>query len=323
LIYYLTSAARAFTMRDFLAGRGAALRRRIAMLTYDALARRRSLAPGTYIFSDVDRLAPAQAELAARAHGAISAAGWPVLNHPTRTCSRYRLLRRLYEHGINDFNVYRATEERRPERYPVFLRDAVEHTGAASGLLRDAAALDAALAARDAAGLSPETTLIVEFRDTADTGGVYRKYSAFGIRGQVLPRHVCFGRDWVLKAGTLFEPDYLAEERAYVETNPHAGALARVFALAGADFGRVDYAVAGGRLVVFEINTNPGNPVAPHNFGGAAREPVHAIFLPSYLAALEALDVEPRGRDLPVPWPRRRFPRRAWRALRRRLRDLT
>lgn len=53
----------------------------------------------------------------------------------------------------------------------------------------------------------------------------------------------------------------------YVLGNPHEAAPRRIFALAGVDYGRIDYGVRGETLQVWEINTNPTL--------GPSRGPVH------------------------------------------------
>ena len=42
-----------------------------------------------------------------------------------------------------------------------------------------------------------------------------------------------------------------------METNPHERELREIFRLARIDYGKIDYAVLGDRLQVWEINTNP------------------------------------------------------------------
>ncbi len=42
-----------------------------------------------------------------------------------------------------------------------------------------------------------------------------------------------------------------------METNPHERQLREIFRRARIDFGKIDYAMLGDRLQVWEINTNP------------------------------------------------------------------
>ena len=207
----------------------------------------------------------------------LAAAGARLLNHPTRSMRRYELLRTLRATGRNRFGVYRADEVRRPERYPVFLRDAHEHTGSRTPLLADEAALDAALSDLLSSGTSRADTLVVEFCDTADAAGWYRKYSAFVVDGRVLPRHLFVAPEWQVKAASSYAPEHLEEERRYVAANPHEAIVREIFALARIEWGRIDYALVGDAVQVWEINSNPMILTAAHA-GDAARRPVHEAF---------------------------------------------
>jgi len=289
-IVYLVTAEHAYTMGKFLDSWGRAWRDRIRVVSYaEALATPRSglraRLPGarrlperaTWIFSDVERMTPAAATSAAALWERLAAAGARLLNHPTRSMRRYELLRTLHARGRNRFGVYRADEVRRPERYPVFLRDAHEHTGSRTPLLADEAALDAALADLLSSGASRADTLVVEFCDTADAAGCYRKYSAFVVDGRVLPRHLFFAHEWQVKTATSYAPGHLEEERRYLAANPHEATLREIFALARIDWGRIDYALLGDAVQVWEINSNPMILTAAHAEDGA-RRPVHEAF---------------------------------------------
>jgi hypothetical protein len=77
------------------------------------------------------------------------------------------------------------------------------------------------------------------------------------------------------------------EEMAYVQENPHEAEVMDAFERARIRFGRMDYTRVGGRLVVYEINTN-----ATFTRSGIAdeRQERRNIVLTRMLAALEALD---------------------------------
>jgi hypothetical protein len=99
--------------------------------------------------------------------------------------------------------------------------------------------------------------LVVEFCNTADAAGVFRKYSAFVVGEQILPRHLIFGRHWNLKKPDLNSEDLSREQLEYLETNPHESFLRDIFRLAHVDYGRIDYSLAGDVPQVWEINTHP------------------------------------------------------------------
>jgi hypothetical protein len=168
--------------------------------------------------------------------------------------SRYELLHTLHREGINRFDAHRPDEPRADLRFPVFLRSAREHDGNLTPLLRDRGELDRAL---EAAGRPLDELLVVEFCDTSDEEGLFRKYAAFLVDGRIIPRHLLFARQWSVKAPTLVDPACVQEEWAYLRSNPHEEELKRIFRLARIDYGRIDYAMLDGRPQVWEINTNP------------------------------------------------------------------
>lgn len=215
--------------------------------------------PATYVFADIERLAPWQAERAAEAWQALSEMRSPVrlLNHPTRSMRRFELLRTLHERGINRFDVYRLTEARWPARYPVFLRRENDHGGPISPLLGSRDELVVAIAELDRRGQSRDGIIVTEFCDTADVRGVYRKYGAFVVGERVIPKSVQFSQRWVQKNRDLQGEAFAREECEYLERNPHEVEVREIFRLARIDFGRMDYAIADGRIQVWEINTNP------------------------------------------------------------------
>ncbi len=179
---------------------------------------------------------------------------------------RYELLRTLYERGDNAFNAYRLVECRRPQRWPVFIRDEHEHTKNLTELLHTPEELDAAVAEIFARGYSREDKLVVEFCDTRDGHqGLFYVYSAYLVGERVIPRSLSANRSWVLGRGDqkyVKTPEVLEKRRRYVETNPHQLELREIFQLARIDYGKIDYAILGDRLQVWEINTNP-NVLAP------------------------------------------------------------
>jgi hypothetical protein len=290
MIVFLNTRGFQNTVRDFVRSYGRAMAATVAARSYERFVTRSRLRPGTYVFGDVERLAPEEADRAAGLWQRLAdLGGCRLLNHPTRSMRRYELLRTLREHGGNRFDVYRASEHRAPRRFPVFLRGENDHGGSRTPLLHDPAALTRALADLDAAGTSRDETLITEFCDTVGADGVYRKYAAFIVGDRIIPRHVFFGDAWMVKYSTRHDPRLLEEERAYLEENPHAAALREVFGTARIDYGRVDYGLADGALQVWEINTNPLT-VSFRHAGGPARKPVQSQFAERFAEALRALE---------------------------------
>jgi hypothetical protein len=210
----------------------------------------------SYIFSDFDRLKPEETKRATQLWEDLWRRGVRLLNHPRDSLTRYPLLCTLYTEGINRFRPYRL-DHLEHGRFPMFLRRSNEHFGPLTELLYDAAELEAALGKlREESRLGPEV-IAVEYVDVRGEDGVFRKYSAFNIGGQIIPRHVLYSEHWVQKFPSLLSAKQLSEERQYLDENPHEQELKRIFELANIDYGRIDYGVLEGKLQVWEINCNP------------------------------------------------------------------
>lgn len=319
MIFYVVTRSQRRLVDRFLEGRGRALVGKLRPVSYEGLLRRRRLPVGHYVFADLERLSPRQAEGAARVWEllASSSSGGRLFNHPTRVLRRYELLRRLRESGVNESGAYRLTEAREPERYPVFMRRENDHAGSRTPLLRTPEELRRAIEELDRAGWSREDAIVCEFCDTADAAGVYRKYAAFLVNGRILPRHVFFSKHWVVKDADRIDEAGLRIEQEYLAENPHEAELRRVFELARIDYGRIDYSLRGSGIEVWEINTHPTLPTIP-GAGGPAREAINAGFTRGLVAALEEIAAEPvaAGRGVPTGLPA--FP--AAKALSRRVR---
>lgn len=254
MIFYIVTREHGYTIRPYADGWG-----RMRRLPYDDLFMKRRCEPGTYIFTDVDRLTPSERKLAASVWRQLSdhAPAVRLLNDPARVPARYELLCALAHSGVNRYRAWLASEDRRGVRFPVFVRVANEHTGSLTPLLRNEAELTRALRWARLQGHRLHDLLVVEFCDTSDADGLYRKYSAFLVGDEVLPRHLFLSRRWLIKKPDI-ESDAVAKERdAYLWGNPHAERLRAIFRQVGIDYGRVDYSMLGDDPQVWEINTNP------------------------------------------------------------------
>jgi hypothetical protein len=259
MIVYLSTRAHAYTIRDFLDGPGAALADRIRPLAYeDVLHDGIGDAPAdTCIFADLERLSMERAVAAARLWTTLARRGCRLLNHPTRILRRFEMLRVMHGQRINDFDVYRATDLPRPKRWPVFLRGENNHAGPVSKLLPDQVRLDGAIGAMRRRGWPLEGMIAVEYCDTREPDGLYRKYGVFRLGEAIVPGHMDVSANWVVKDLDVLEPAEIARELDYVRTNPHATPIAEAFGLARIDYGRIDVGIRDGRIRVWEINTNP------------------------------------------------------------------
>ncbi|MEX1107668.1 MAG: hypothetical protein WEC00_02035 [Dongiaceae bacterium] len=213
----------------------------------------------TYIFTDFDRLSLAHWHRVAMAYRAMKAAGLRVFNDPAKAPSRYGLLRRLYEAGINDFNAYRVEERIRPSRWPVFLRNEGGHDRPLTDLVQDWDTLQRAIDAAIEAGKPAATLLIVEYCAEPLVGNLYRKLSSFQIGPRTLASTAVHEDSWLVKYGKkgIAGPALYEDELRIIRENPYKETLATTFRLADTEYGRADFGIVGGRPQIYEINTNP------------------------------------------------------------------
>ena len=279
-------------MRSFLYTWGKDLAPKIKILEYQRAFRKRRFLPGTYIFSDVERLTPRESEWAAGIHNSLRSQ-WGddilLLNHPTLSMRRFELLRVLHQNGTNTHNAFRLIGGDYPERYPVFIRSADDHAGATSPLIHSRRALEKEIERLTRFGKSREDKIIVEFCDTADQDGIYRKYSAFLINETIVPRHVCFSRNWQVKIPDVSNQKLIREETEFINSNNHADRLKNIFATARIQYGRIDYGIEDGTIRVWEINTNPriASYISSEN---PARHKAQVLFLRLLQQAVERID---------------------------------
>jgi hypothetical protein len=217
---------------------------------------------------------------------------------------RYQLLKRLSDRGFNPFRAYRLNEARDGIRFPVFVREENEHTGSLSGLIENESDLQKTMTELTVAGKDARNLLIVEYCHTADAGGMFRKYAAMKIADRLVPRHVMFSSGWVDKHAEVIDMQKIGEELAYLKLNPHERELREAFSLASIDYGRVDYSLKDGRVVIWEINTNPVIMAQPAKCD-PERLPGQARSAKGIAEAFEAIDSPTNGHVIDLKWDRK------------------
>jgi len=259
VIFFVTPARADWTVREYLSKWGLPVADRIRIRHYEDFLAASAFERGTYVLSGLCGLTPGGRDrLQELMERLTREGGFRFLNHPARSLRRLGLLEELSRRGLNAFRAVRATADFERLRYPVFLRSEMTHDGALSSLLRSPHDVEAAIGRSLLRGRLLKDLLVVEFVDTADAAGNYRKYSAFVVGDRVLPRSLEIGRNWMLKhSRSEFTLPIMEEERAYMVGNPHGAELARIFAAARIEYGRIDYAIADGRLCTWEINLHP------------------------------------------------------------------
>lgn len=271
----------------------------VRIRTYHRAFRSSRLRLATYVFCDLDRLSFWELEVAAHLYRELAREGARVLNDPARARQRFGLLRTLKEAGINSFDVWRVADTGRPDpdRYPVFLRTEAAHRGPISGLLEDAAAIDAAI--RDALdeGYPRRELLLVEFRGEPVRDGLYRKLGTLRLGERLVPCLNAHDRSWAAKVGVsgIADEEMYRDEQEVVRTNRHAEDLWPAFRAAEIEYGRADFAVVDGRVEVYEINTNPSvKRLESHPY--PLRLETDRLVWEQLAEALEAVDTPKGGR---------------------------
>lgn len=293
VITYLVARRNAWTVRAFLDTWGRPVAERFRVVHYEDLGRLDAMSAGVCIFSDVDQLSTGDVTRASKLHRQFVESGRVrPLNDPARSLRRLELLSLLHRQGINHFRAHRVTDLQGPLRFPVFLRHEDEHWGSMSSLLHTRREFDRALACACVLHRRPRHLLAVEYCDTRGHDGLHRKYSAFLVDGRAVPRDLIFDRAWLQKDIALVTPQTVAEERLYLETNPHEAQLLAVAELAGIEYGRIDYGFVDGELQVWEVNTNPVISKTPQEYR-ADHVGNQAYFAAQMCRVLELLGAEP------------------------------
>ena len=298
MIFFVAPSEETWEFQDYLQTLGKELLGRIRILTYDEIAARQEVPLGSYIFVAIDQLSPTEKEIALQCWEELSKTQSDIrlINHPAEVLLRYDLLKACFELKRNSFRVRRAFDFLRCRNFPVFLRRDRDHNGSLTGLLYTQRELARAVAKSLLVGYRLRDLIVVEYCDTLDPSGTFRKYSSFIVGDRVLPHTLMHSHNWITKSlGRLIDAGTAHEELEYVQNNPHAKWLRETFELAKIQYGRIDYGLRDGEPQVWEINTNPtiirtvgSAPITEEQT--RLRDPIRQHFFPNFQAALEAID---------------------------------
>jgi hypothetical protein len=239
--------------------RGQGLGFDVLPVRYSELLDRNEWPRGLYLFTDMERATPWQCSVAALVWQELASHpdAFRLYNHPVHHLRRYELLKALHEAGTNDFRAYRLDELGSGVRYPVFVRYTDQHIGPTTGLLQNERELHEALAHLLVQGHEPERLIVVEFEDTSDAFGRFRKYGAFRLGEHVYTGHMMASHDWAVKREFNDRRLVDQEDLAFVRSDDYTDQVMRAFQIAGITWGRIDFGVKDGRIQVWEINDNP------------------------------------------------------------------
>jgi hypothetical protein len=250
MVYFLTRGQHRYTLQLFQEYTDA---KHLAIIPYEELDIKQFGAKDVVVFCDIDRCSDDELEDLKTVYLEIEKTGCQILNNPSNVMRRYQLLRGLYSDYTNDFQAYRLCDllENQSIRFPVFLRNELEHDGPASELMTTYAQLEEALA-----NDPPPNPLVCEYVDTSIKGH-YHKYGAFVLGEKIIPRHFFLSDSWNVKSGSGNIGHSQQLEMNFVMENPHEKELLWIAKYAHIDYGRIDYAITENGIQVFEINTNP------------------------------------------------------------------
>lgn len=311
MIVFITTTGHGNTFKSLQAGTFGFPTPQVRTTDYDQLFRTRTVPRATYVFADIERLSAWELRLACEFYGMLRSAGVRCLNNPARAKSRVELLRALYAAGLNPFNVYRADEQPRPTRFPVFIRFEADH-GGQSELLPDQEALDVELERLRRNGLPLRGMIAVEYWAKPYSPNLWHKWSTFRVSDRIFVDHIAVDDSWNVKLGVWekLTDEAVADEYDAVTSNRFAAHLARIFDVACIEFGRADHALSEGRVAVYEINTNPfiGHYVPDRK---PLRFRTQSLARRRLAEALESIDCKDGGSVVVKPsptlqqWPRR------------------
>lgn len=293
MLTFLTTAAHSYTHTVV----AACSRFDFKLLSYNRAFRARSLPRGTYIFADADRLGFWELELASRLFRLLRGSGLRVFNDPATLRQRYSMLRELHYQGYNRFNVWQADDSTRPARYPVFLRTQSAHRGTLSELLNDETQIQTAISAALAKGLPMRELILVEYCAEPLRPGLFRKLATFRVGDRMVSTTCVHESHWSAKYGELgiAPQDVYDDEYAIVNENRWGEPLRKAFEIAGAQYGRADFALVQGVPQAYEINTNPMHDrITSHPF--PIRVKADALFYQRYFDAVCEIDSDASGK---------------------------
>ena len=313
MIVFITSRGNDFTLKCLVDGTLGAPSPKFRMTHYERLFGAWRLPRATYVFGDLERLAPWELRLAADLHRSMTAAGLRCLNDPAKVMARVEMLTALHAAGHNPFAVLRADAEPRPQRFPVFIRSEDNHARADATLYHTQQELDLALQTQRESGIPLRGMIVVEQAAEPYRDGLWAKWGTWCIGDKTIVEHIAVDDTWLVKIGDhgKITKTIAADERDAVASNRFAADVRVAFDIASIEFGRADHGTVGGRTVIYEINTNPYLSVfSPGK--RPLREEAQLLARGRIATALESIDTNENG-YVRIPGTAIRRPIRWWR----------
>jgi len=259
MIVLITTRGNGYTLKSLVDGTFGVPTPNFKTTNYERLFGSWWVARATYIFGDLERLAPWELFLAADLYRSMRKAGLRCLNDPARAMARVELLVALHDAGINSYSVFRADAQPRPPRFPVFIRPEHSHETPQSKLYGDQQSLELALKKLQESGLPLRGLLVVEQAAEPYNETLWAKWGTWRIGDRLIVEHIAVDDTWLVKIGdhAKVTDAIMDDEREAVETNRFATDIGPAFDIAGIEFGRADHGTVAGQAAIYEINTNP------------------------------------------------------------------
>jgi len=258
MLYFITMDDNRWTIELFRRFIGDYLEFPVQILSYEEARAVDDFKDAGVIFCDIERFSGNSILDAQSLYDRAAAQGARrLLNNPCKVLRRFELLKEMHKQNINTFNVYRELKNANDFRYPVFIRNELDHYGPVSDLLYSPEELEKTLSTSKSNSVGPFAPMIVEYCDINVEGDGFHKYGAFCIGDMIVPHHLFFSSQWIVKGikGQLPEHDEL--EKRYLVQNSFRDKVSEIFKIANIQYGRIDFAKTKEGLAIFEINTNP------------------------------------------------------------------
>jgi hypothetical protein len=271
LIYYICHRKHPYTLGVFLAYFRHDFSQIIRIISYEDLFALPRIKTGTLVFTDFDRISATQHRQATEFVAFLESRSskMAILNHPARAMGRFDLLSARHNADQSAPAVARLENWEQVQRFPVFIRGENDHLDALSGLITTKSELACAAVKLLGERGDCDDIIVVEFKNRPNADGLYEKYGAFRVGNAIYGQHLFQNTDWWVKDnGANWTSGRGLQSRTYVKENPHADELMPIFVAAGIEYGRIDYCMMDGKVVVFEINTNPVVNANPPMVGG-------------------------------------------------------
>lgn len=313
MIVLIVTRGNDYTLRSLVKGTYGPPVPKFRMMHYEQLFGAAWVPRATFIFGDLERLAPWELRIAADLHQSMIDAGLRCLNNPATAMSRVEFSETMRRAGNNPYRVFRADAHPVPDRFPVFLRSENDHAKPAAALYHDQSQLDAALGALRKSGTPLRGMLVSELAAEPYSENLWAKWGTWRIGDRMVVEHIAVDDIWLVKTGDhkKVTDAIAADEHDAVARNRYASELKQAFDMASVEFGRADHAAFEGRQAVFEINTNPySGPYVPD--AREVRRQTQLTARANIAEALRSIDTERRGWVRLAPSPIRR-PIRWWR----------